>query len=68
MSYYIYLKVKYKTQDKTNKHYIDNIWWFKVKMPQFLVEDVIAETCDETAIMGEWNLKKTFGMKMKWIS
>lgn len=25
-------------------------------MPQFLVEDVIAETCDETAIMGEWNL------------
>ena len=23
-------------------------------MPQFLVEDVIAETCDETAIMGEW--------------
>ena len=25
-------------------------------MPQFLVEDVIAETCDETAIMGEWKL------------
>lgn len=27
----------------------------EVKMPQFLVEDVIAETCDETAIMGNYS-------------
>ena len=25
----------------------------EVKMPQFLVEEVIAETCDETSVMGE---------------
>ena len=25
----------------------------EVKMPQFLVEDVIAESCDESAVMGE---------------
>lgn len=44
------------------------VWFqFQVKMPQFLVEDVIAETCDETAIMGEWNFVKTFWTKMKWI-
>ena len=37
---------------------------FQVKMPQFLVEDVIAETCDETAIMGERNFWKHF--EPKW--
>ena len=26
----------------------------EVKMPQFLVEDVIAESCDESAVMGEY--------------
>ena len=25
----------------------------EVKMPQFLVEEVIAESCDETSVMGE---------------
>ena len=35
-------------------------------MPQFLVEDVIAETCDETAIMGEWNWKNIWHMEWKW--
>ena len=27
----------------------------EVKMPQFLVEDVIAEACDESAVMGKKN-------------
>ena len=28
----------------------------EVKMPQFLVEEVIAETCDETSVMGEHHI------------
>ena len=27
---------------------------FEVKMPQFQVEDVLAEQCDEAAVMGEF--------------
>ena len=59
------LNTTHKTNTINRQLMMICVWFqFQVKMPQFLVEDVIAETCDETAIMGERNFWKHF--EPKW--